>query len=317
MARDNPRLSIVIPVYGSARIIPDLLASLARTLVPLFGENGFEVILAHDAGPDDAWRVIESLAPQYPWLGAIDLRMNAGQHNAVMAGLAHATGDRIVTMDDDLQHAPDDIPRLLAALDAGADVAYARFGARQHAAWKLAGSWFNDVVARRLLAKPANLYLSPFRAMTRAIRDDVLKYEGPFVYVDGLILQATRNIATVDVEHHARSDGRSGYSFRKSVSLWLKMATSFSVAPLRLVSAFGVAASMLGFVLAAVVVAMKLFEPTMAVGWASLIVAVLFMGGVQLIALGAIGEYVGRVLLTLNRKPQYTVRQRLGRAQRQ
>jgi undecaprenyl-phosphate 4-deoxy-4-formamido-L-arabinose transferase len=149
--------------------------------------------------------------------------------------------------------------------------------------------------------------------MRREIRDEVLRYDGPFVYVDGLILQATRNIATVEVAHHARSDGRSGYSFGKLVSLWSQMATSFSVVPLRFVSLIGALSSIVGFVMAGVVVALKLLHPEWVVGWASMIVTVLILGGIQLLSLGAIGEYVGRVLLTLNGKPQYVVRKTIGR----
>lgn len=306
------RVSVVIPVYGSATILPELLRQLESSLENAYGKSRFEAILVHDCGPDDAWSVLKSLAPKHPWLGAIDLRKNAGQHNAIMAGLAHAKGDCIVTMDDDLQHAPADIPKLVSQIESGADVCYAQFKGRKHAHWKLAGSRFNDLVAQRLLKKPKGLYLSPFRAMSADIRDELLRYEGPFVYVDGLILQATRNIATVEVEHHRRGEGESGYSLKKSVSLWLQMATSFSVTPLRLVSFAGIGASMCGFLLAAVVVAQKLYDPGLALGWASLIISVLVMGGMQLIALGVIGEYLGRVLLTLNRKPQHIIRERIG-----
>jgi undecaprenyl-phosphate 4-deoxy-4-formamido-L-arabinose transferase len=192
-------------------------------------------------------------------------------------------------------------------------VCYANFARREHATWKVLGSRFNDWVAQRLLKKPKGLYLSPFRAMRSEIRDEVLRYDGPFVYVDGLILQATRNIATVVVEHHARGDGRSGYSFTKLVSLWSQMATSFSVVPLRFVSLVGALSSVIGFLMAGVVVVSKLLHPEWTVGWASLIVTVLILGGIQLLSLGAIGEYVGRVLLTLNGKPQYVVRKTVGR----
>lgn len=318
MAEQRPsppaRLSIVIPVYGSASILPELTRRLEQALAPRYGADGFEAVLVHDCGPDDAWGVIASLVDAHPWLGGVDLRMNAGQHNAVMAGLAYASGEIIVTMDDDLQHSPDDIAALVEEIERGADVCYASFRGRKHAGWKVAGSRFNDLVAQRLLRKPKGLYLSPFRAFTRGVRDEVLRYQGPYVYLDGLILQATRNIATIEVQHHERSDGRSGYSLAKSISLWLKMATSFSVVPLRFVSLLGAISSVIGFALAAVVVVLKLRQPDVAVGWASLIVTVLIVGGIQLLSLGAIGEYVGRVLLTLNGKPQYVVRRTAGRA---
>ena len=307
----RPEVSVVIPVYGSASILPSLVEQLHARLEPVFGPDGYEAVLVHDHGPDDAWGVLSALAASRSWLRGIDLRRNAGQHNAVMAGLAHAQGRYIVTMDDDLQHDPADIPRVVDVLRAGRDVCYVQFEQRRHALWKRAGSAFNDIIAQRLLKKPRNLYLSPFRGMQAAIRDEVLRYEGPFVYIDGLLLQSTDNIGTIVATHHARGDGRSGYSLRKSVSLWLQMATSFSVTPLRIVAMAGVVASAIGFLLATAVVIMKFSQPSLAIGWASLIVAVLIMGGLQLLALGAIGEYVGRVLLGLNRRPQYVVRETL------
>ena len=299
-------LSVVIPVYGSASILPNLVKKLAETLEPEFGKDRFEVILVHDHGPDHSWQVITDLSASRPWLKGVNLRRNAGQHNALMAGLSQARGRCMVTMDDDLQHDPADIPRIMRALD-NADLCYVQFHARQHAAWKRAGSAFNDWVATRLLEKPAGLYLSPFRGFRAGVRDEALRYGGPFVYLDGLLLQSTDNITTISAAHHAREDGKSGYSLRKSISLWLQMATSFSIVPLRLVSAAGFAASVLAFIAAAIVLARKLMTPDMAVGWPSLIIAILFMGGLQLLALGAIGEYVGRVLLNVNKRPQYVI----------
>jgi len=305
-ATPPPEVSVVIPVYGSAGILPSLVQRLDAVLAD--AAHGHEVILVHDCGPDDAWAVIVGLARTRAWLRGLDLRRNAGQHNAVMAGLGQASGDYVVTMDDDLQHDPGDIPRVLDRLRSGADLVYVQFESRQHALWKRLGSWFNDMVARWLLKKPRGLYLSPFRGMSAAIKREVLRYEGPFVYIDGLLLQSTGNIATIEAPHHARSDGRSGYSLRKSISLWLQMATSFSVMPLRLVSVAGIIASGVGFVLTIVILLESIWHPAPVAGWQSLMLTVLILGGVQLLALGVIGEYVGRALLSINRRPQYVVR---------
>lgn len=303
-----PSLSLVIPVYGSEPVLPELV----RRLQAMFDQQGrpsgdYELILVCDCSPDRSWAVIRSLAKQYPWVRGILLRMNAGQHNALMAGFSKARGRVIVTMDDDLQHAPEDIPLLLAELAQGRDVVYARFKSRKHAGWKVAGSRLNDLVAGYLMNKPKGLYLSPFRAMTADIRDDILRYQGPYVYVDGLILSVTRNIGTVDVDHHERYAGDSGYSLRKSISLWLKMATNFSIVPLRITSFVGLCFAGVGFVLALVLIIQKLTLDRMPIGWSSLIVTVLIVGGVQLLALGMLGEYLGRVLLILNSRPQYVV----------
>lgn len=303
-----PYLSVVIPVYGSEKVLPELVRRLHSVLESQVRPLGdYELILVCDCSPDQSWAVIRELAREYCWVRGILLRMNAGQHNALMAGFQRARGRVIVTMDDDLQHSPDDIPLLLAELSQGRDVAYARFKSRRHAGWKIAGSRLNDLVAGYLMNKPRGLYLSPFRAITAAIRDDILRYQGPYVYVDGLILSVTRNIGTVDVDHHERYAGESGYSLKKSISLWLKMATNFSIVPLRITSFVGLCFAGLGFVLAVALIVQKLTLDRMPVGWSSLIVTILIVGGVQLLALGMLGEYLGRVLLILNSRPQYVV----------
>lgn len=308
-----PYLSFVIPVYGSEKVLPELVARLDEVMetLPLARKN-YEVIFVCDCSPDRSWAVIQSLSASHPWVRGILLRMNAGQHNALMAGFAEARGQIVMTMDDDLQHAPSDIPALLAELAAGRDVVYARFRSRKHASWKIWGSRLNDKVAGYLMNKPAGLYLSPFRAMRASIIRDVLRYRGPYVYVDGLILSVTRNIGTVDVDHHDRYAGDSGYSLRKSISLWLKMATNFSIVPLRLTSFAGLVIASLGFILAVLLVIQKFTVDAMPIGWSSLIVTILMIGGVQLVALGMLGEYLGRVLLTLNSRPQYVVGETVG-----
>jgi len=314
MAHDHLcRVSIVIPVYGSERVLPELVAQIRKVAEGLDDvREKYEIIFVCDQSPDNSWRVIQKLSAENPRVCGILLRINVGQHNALMAGFAQARGEIIVTMDDDLQHSPADIPKLLLEIKQGHDVAYARFKTRKHASWKIAGSRLNDLVAGYLMQKPRDLYLSPFRAMKAAIRDDILRYRGPYVYVDGLILSVTRNIASVDVDHHDRYAGDSRYGLSKSVSLWLKMATSFSIVPLRLTSLLGLLFSGLGFLLAILLVIQKLTLNLMPIGWSSLIVTILIIGGVQLLALGMLGEYLGRVLLTINLRPQYVVAETVG-----
>lgn len=314
MANEHPcKLSLVIPVYGSELVLPELVSQILKTLAGLEDMRGnYEIIFVCDRSPDNSWHVIQALSADHPEVYGILLRMNAGQHNALMAGFAKARGEIIVTMDDDLQHSPADIPKLLLEIKKGYDVVYARFKNRNHALWKIAGSRLNNLVAGYLMQKPRDLYLSPFRAMKAAIRDDILCYRGPYVYVDGLILSVTRNIASVDVDHHDRYAGDSRYGLSKSVSLWLKMATSFSIVPLRLTSLLGLFFSGLGFLLAILLVVQKFTLNLMPIGWSSLIVTILIIGGVQLLAIGMLGEYLGRVLLTINSRPQYVIDETVG-----
>jgi polyisoprenyl-phosphate glycosyltransferase len=307
--RNLPGVSIVVPVYRSEKIIP-LLVDQTTTAMAEAGYGGrFELVLVCDASPDESWAAITREARSRPFVRGVHLRKNTGQHNATMAGLAYARGRRIVIMDDDLQHPPAAIASLLAELDRGYDVCYTRYHHRQHVLWKKLGSRINDVVATALLGKPKGLYLSSFKALDGAIAREVVRYDGPYAYVDGLILDVTRRITSVEIEHAARASGKGNYDLRRSVSLWLKMATSFSVYPLRLMSIIGGLLAGTSVVIFAYIVVIKLLNPAIPAGWTSLMAAVLLVGGLQLAGLGLIGEYLGRVYLKLNRKPQYVVRE--------
>jgi glycosyltransferase involved in cell wall biosynthesis len=302
-ATGSAMISIVVPVYGSAAILPRLVDAISESLV----DEQYEVILVHDCGPDDSWSVIRRLSEQDARVRGVNLRRNVGQHSAIMAGLTVARGKIIVTMDDDLQHAPSDIPLLCRKIEEGFDVCYAQFRNREHALWKRVGSKLNDRLACILLDKPRDLYLSPFKAMRDVVRDEVVKYVGPSVYVDGLILAVTGNIATVEVDHHSRYEGRGGYSLVRSISLLLRMSTITSVAPLRLATLAGFSFAMLGAVMAIALIIQRFTVSALPVGWLSLIVTALVLGGVQLMALGIVGEYVGRIFLEVRKKPQFVV----------
>lgn len=298
-------VSIVVPVYRSAGILPELVAAVAEGMAG----RRLELVLVCDASPDNSWRVIGELATRYSFIRGICLRKNVGQHNAIMAGLAHSGGESVVVMDDDLQHPPSAIPLLLKALENGADVCYANYVQRKHALWKRVGSKFNDMVATLLLGKPSNLYLSSFKAMRRAIADQVVKYDGPFAYVDGLILESTAAITSVDIAHCERRSGEGNYSLRRSVSLWLKMVTSFSVFPLRVLFVLGALVATFSMLMAGYVVFSKFHNPDLPIGWSSTIAAILLVGGLQMLGLGLLGEYLGRAYMKLNGRPQYVVRE--------
>lgn len=301
-------VSVVVPVYRSQEILPRLVEETSRVLVDAGHAGRFEILLVCDASPDDSWIVIVALAARNAAVRGILLRKNAGQHNATMAGLARARGRQVVVMDDDMQHPPQAIPDLLAALDRGYDVCYTRYRNRQHALWKMAGSKVNDVAATLLLGKPKGLYLSSFKAMDAGVAHEIVKYDGPYAYVDGLILDITRHITSVEIEHAPRASGTSNYSMSRLVSLWLKMATSFSVYPLRAMAVGGAALAVVSLAIMLYIICVKLLDPAVPAGWTSLIATVLFVGGVQMVGLGLIGEYLGRAYLKLNRKPQYVVR---------
>ena len=303
-------VSIVIPVYRSRDCLAPLVEELTAVLAGAIASGSYELILVNDDSPDDSWAEIARLAAAYPSMKGISLSRNFGQHNATMAGLREASGRYVVVMDDDLQHPPSAIPDILASLRGGADVCYTIYCGRKHALWKKFGSWVNDAAATILLGKPRGLYLSSFKGLTRIVVDAVKTYDGPFTYLDGLILDVTRKIDVVTIEHGHRFAGEGNYGLVKSLSLWLKMATSFSILPLRLASLAGMLLGAAAAGLAGYIVVGSLVNGTSYPGWASIMVAVLVVGCMQLLGIGLIGEYMGRAYLRMNNKPQFVVRER-------
>ena len=298
-------LSIVVPVYNGANSVGELVDALGALDVP----GGHEIILVNDASPDSSLLECQRLLARAKVpITLVDLARNFGEHNAVMAGLREASGTHIITMDDDLQNPPSEVLRLLHhAQKTGKDVIYTHYAKKQHAAWRNIGSRFANWCADKVLDKPKGLYLSSFRCISDFAARQVTQYRGPFPYVDGLILQATQNIGTLQVEHLPRVAGRSNYTLSRLLRLWTSMFVNFSVMPLRIATFTGFAMSGLGLCGAVWALGTAIFEGTPP-GWASLTVATMLLLGVQLIMLGIIGEYLGRLYLTVNRKPQSVVR---------
>ena len=302
------KLSICVPVYKSETILEKFVETIQKEVNFV---SDMELILVNDCSPDNSWQKIVELKQKYDFIVGVNLIKNFSQHNAVMAGLNEASGDIIITMDDDLQHNPADIVKLYnQIINEKFDVCYTKFLNREHKSWKVWGSKFNDMVANLLVNKPKDLYLSPFRAMTKQIRDFIISYDGPYPYVDGLILSVTNNIGVVEVEHNKRFQGEGNYSFVKSVSLWTKMATGFSVLPLRLATYVGLIVSFSAFIFGIVLILNKLIFGVSSVGWTSIIVIILFLGGIQLMTLGILGEYIGRIYLKLNGKKQFIIKEK-------
>ncbi|HEX7968024.1 MAG TPA: glycosyltransferase family 2 protein, partial [Stellaceae bacterium] len=237
-------LSIVIPVYNGAESVGELVTALAGLAVP----GGHEIVLVNDCSPDRSLEVCrELLATTKVPVTLVNLSRNFGEHNAVMAGLRHARGAHIITMDDDLQNPPDEVLRLLEhAQTTGREVVYTHYASKEHARWRNIGSRFTNRVADWLLDKPKGLYLSTFRCMTAFVAEQVTRYDGPFPYVDGLILQVTQSVGALEVQHLPRTHGRSNYNIRRLVRLWLNMFVNFSVMPLRIATVAGFVISLSG-----------------------------------------------------------------------
>ncbi len=299
-------LSIVVPVYNGAGSLPTLVEELSRLEV----QGGLEIVLVNDGSPDDSLEVCRELSRRNEVaLTVVNLARNFGEHNAVMAGLTHARGAYIVTMDDDLQNPPEDVVGLWRyTRDNDFDVVYTFFAQKQHAAWRNLGSRFTNWCADKLLQKPKGIYLSSFRCMNAFTAKAILAHTGPFPYVDGLVTQVTQNIGVHEVTHLPRAEGDSNYTIRRLTRLFFSMLLNFSVTPLRLGALVGFGMALLGLVGFVVVVAEALTSTGGPRGWPSLMAATFLLAGVQLMMLGLLGEYLGRLFLTANRKPQFVVR---------
>ena len=306
MKKYNLKLSIVIPVFNSK----DCLGELVKRVDTVLGANvkSYEIIMVNDCSTDESWLGIEELSLIYKHLKGINLRKNFGQDNAIMAGLNYSQGDVIIIMDDDLQHDPEDIPKLIDGVKKGHDVCYAHFTSKKQSWPKNFGSWFNGKVANLILKKPKEIYLSPYKAVRKEVVDEIVKYDGPYPYIDGLIFRITRNITQVVAEHRKRLAGKGNYNIVRSVRVWLKLATNFSVFPLRIASFLGMLSAGFGFCMALYFVVMHYYGVDAPTGWPSLIVTLLFIGGIQLLTIGIVGEYVGRVFIQQSKGPQFIVK---------
>lgn len=304
---DNPiNLSIVIPVYNGALTIGRTVDELVKLNIP----GSVEIILVNDGSPDNSRDVCEQLTQTSPLpVTFIDHARNYGEHNAVMSGLRAARGEFIITMDDDLQNPPSEVVKLYEyASQHEYDVVYSFFERKKHAAWRNIGSWLANKTANLVLDKPEGLYLSSFRCLKQFIVKEITRYKGPFPYVDGLIFQVTKNIGEVQVEHLPRKDGSSNYTLPRLLRLWMSILLNFSVAPLRIGTALGLLMCAFGAI-AVIYVLIDYFVFGIATaGWASLMLIFLLFSGVQLVMLGLVGEYIGRIYLTVNERPQTVIR---------
>jgi glycosyltransferase involved in cell wall biosynthesis len=302
----RPRLSIVVPLYNAAPTLPALHEEISALEVP----GGHELILVNDGSRDETEAVALKLTRESRLpTRFLSLSRNFGEHNAVLAGLRAVSGRYVVTMDDDLQNPPAEALKLLAVAEAEQrDVVFGIYERKEHAWWRNAGSWLTNRIADFVVDKPRKLYLCSFRCLSRFVVDEITKSRTPYPYIDGLIFQVTQNVGTVQVRHVERAQGNSGYNFRKLVRLWISMLVNVSVLPLRLMTLAGMITSALGFLAVIEVVLEHILHKT-PTGWSSIMAAILVLSGAQLLLLGILGEYVGRIYLGISEKPQSVVRQ--------
>ena len=308
----NGRLSVVIPCYNSEKNIERVVDEAEKTFVEA-GINDFEFVLVNDSSKDATFSVINRLATEKSNVTAIDLAKNAGQHGALMAGFHYVSGEYVVTCEDDGQTELSAVKEMIDKIQQGYDVVAAKYIQRPETSLlRRFGRYMGKKMALLMLPRPKGISVPIFFMAKRFVIEEILRYNNPYPYMTGLVLRTTHNIANVEVNQHERISGRSGYTLKKLVDLWLNGFTAFSVAPLRVAMFFGLFSSAIGLVCALFIILRKLIFGNVVSGWTSLASIFLIMSGVILCVLGMIGEYIGRIYICLNNAPQYVVRHVVG-----
>ena len=300
-----PDISVVIPVYNSEGLLPELIKRLRGTLPTV--SNHFEVLLVNDASLDHSWGVICQLAEAHDWVRGINLMRNYGQHNALLCGIRMAKNDIIVTMDDDLQHPPEEIPKLIDKLAEGYDVVYGAPQKERHGLWRDLASMVTKIALQSAMGAKTARNASAFRAFRTNVRDAFANYQSPFVVIDVLLTWGTARFASIPVRHDTRLVGKSNYTFRKLVTHALNMMTGFSTLPLRIASVVGFLFTYFGLVVLAYVLGNYIVNGGSVPGFAFLASIIAVFSGAQLFALGIIGEYLARMHQRAMERPVYVV----------
>ncbi len=303
------KVSFVIPCYRSEHTLPHVVAEIDGKMSRM-GRYEYDIFLVNDCSPDHTLEVIRELCRERKNVKGISFARNFGQHSALMAGLRYSDGEYVVCLDDDGQTPAEEVDKLLDKLEEGYDAVYARYDHKQHSAFRNLGSRINDLMARMMLDKPADLYVSSYFAVRRFVVEDMIRYENSYPYVIGLVLRTTKNITNVNVKHREREEGTSGYTLKKLLNLWFNGFTAFSVKPLRIATAVGGSFACAGFLYGLYTIVKRLVNPAVPIGFSSLMAAVVFFGGMIMIMLGMIGEYIGRIYISMNNSPQYVIRER-------
>lgn len=303
-------ISVCIPCYRSAKTLPKVVAAIREEFAKHEGYE-YQMILVNDGSPDNTFEVITQLCEEDENIIGMNLSRNHGQASAKIAALRYATGDALVYMDDDGQHPAEGIFRLVAKVEEGYDVVYAHFQKKKTSVFKKLTSDLHNKIAEWTGNKPKGIHRSSFVAWSRFALECVKNYHSPFPSAGAYLLCVTDKFANVEMEHKKRIEGSSGYTLKKLVGLWLNSFTNFSIVPLRMASFVGVSCAGIGFLFGIYVVIRKLLRPSVPAGYTSTIAILLFIGGMIMMMLGLLGEYIGRMYMILSNKPQYSVQKAL------
>lgn len=307
-------ISYVIPCYRSQATLPGVVEEIQQTMKKL-EQYEYEIVLVNDCSPDDTFDTIRKLCEENDNITGINLAKNFGQHSALMAGFHYAKGEIVICLDDDGQTPADEADKLISGIEQGADVVYAKYIHKHHSGFRNWGSHVNELMTRVMLGKPKDLYLSSYFAARRFVIEEIIRYEYAYPYVIGLVLRSTKNIVNVEVEHRDRQAGASGYTLGKLLGLWFNGFTAFSVKPLRIATVTGAGCALVGFAYGIYTIIKKIFinPPGLVTGFSALMSVMVFMGGMLMLMMGLIGEYMGRMYISMNNSPQYVIREIAGK----
>lgn len=306
------KISFVIPCYNSAKTIEGVVEEIRETMENL-EQYIYEVVLVNDCSPDETFQVIRKICQSQSHIYGLDLAKNFGQHGALMAGFHQVSGDIIVCLDDDGQTPASEVGKLLQKIEAGDDVVYASYAHKKHSLFRNFGTYMNEKMAEFLLGKPRELFVSSYFAARKFVIEEMMKYENAYPYVIGLVLRTTKRISNVEVDHRERQIGQSGYNFKKLLALWFNGFTAFSTKPLRIATVSGSLFALVGFGYGIYTVIKKFLIPQVPIGFSSLMSALMFIGGMVLLMMGLIGEYIGRMYICMNNAPQFVVREKVAK----
>lgn len=304
------KISFIIPCYNSTHTIGKVVEEIREVMTYSMSDYGYEVILVNDGSPDGTtYDAILDILKKQPHVKGVNLARNFGQPSAVMAGLNNATGDYVVCGDDDGQTPFDEFPKLFEKIKEGYDVVEANYAVREkRSIFRRLGTAMNESMATWLIAKPKGLVLTTYWVVRRYVADEMIAYPNPYPYLGGLMMRTTQNVCNVNVTHRERLSGKSGYSLRKMIGLWLNGFTSFSIKPLRLMAWLGIIVAVVGFIFGGYVIINKLIHPDVSSGYSSIMSVMLFMFGVVFFFMGLMGEYIGRIYISLNKAPQFVIK---------
>lgn len=306
-------ISFVIPCYRSGETLPGVVREIQDTMGEM-KDYEYEIVLVNDCSPDNTFETIKELCKENGNITGISLAKNFGQHSALMAGFHYVKGDIVICLDDDGQTPAEEAGKLIEVMEGGADVVYAKYAHKHHSGFRNFGSRINELMTRIMLGKPKNLYVSSYFAARKFVVEEITRYEYAYPYVIGLVLRTTKNIVNVEVNHRDRWSGASGYTLGKLLGLWFNGFTAFSVKPLRIATVSGAVFAGLGFLYGLYTIIKKIFinPPGLVTGFSALMSVLVFMGGMLMLMLGLVGEYMGRMYLSMNRSPQYVIREITG-----